>query len=98
MLKEVERKHEKMYRAHNALTCGAALLHEVASGVYAECRHPDSRAKFSEIVKQIEEARDMADRAWKMASEARTSLIQQTGCNGTCSDASRQPVQLKSAT
>lgn len=98
MISNIEAKHEKMYRAHNSLTAGAALLHEVATGIYADCRHQDTRTKFADAVKRLEEARDAAERAWKLASDARIELIRLTGCDGTCSDAANRPAQLKTGT
>lgn len=93
MIKETERVHEELYRAHWELTAGAGRLHSVLVSLYANSRHSDTRSKLAPIIAQLEQARDMADSAWDAAGKARTDLIGLTGCDGACSKRGEAPVK-----
>jgi hypothetical protein len=84
-LRSVEETHERMFRVHNLLTEGARHLHEILTDLTGAARYNEDRNKVSHIIEALARARDLSDEAWKAAATARTALIRETGCDGSCS-------------
>lgn len=89
MVRDHEKLHERLFRAHALLTNGGQELHAVIVALHDASRHSDTRSKLAAILADLEKAREAADDAWKIAGRARTELIRQTGCDGKCSDRAR---------